>query len=71
MSLLPVKSFRHAEEIIRTAGRPLTAFCACELVNVRDEEGRFFPPIKKRDQAGFLHSTRASAHLELSERLSR
>jgi hypothetical protein len=23
--------FRRAEEIIRTAGRPLTAFCACEL----------------------------------------
>ncbi len=23
--------FRHAEKIIRSAGRPLTAFCACEL----------------------------------------
>jgi hypothetical protein len=23
--------FRHAEEIIKAAGRPLTAFCACEL----------------------------------------
>jgi hypothetical protein len=26
-----LEGFRHAEEIIRTAERPLTAFCACEL----------------------------------------